>query len=85
MKKEAIVKGIRVSAREWQGYGKSKVYFHLDKATCGGAKANTIEFDCEKKEFNYRCRESFLASPKISNVEAKEWEISLKKAFELEL
>jgi len=84
MKDQATVKGIQVFAREWSGYGKNKIYFRLDKATCGSAKANTIEWDCDKKQFNYRCRESFLASASVNNIEAQEWEEAIKAAFGLE-
>jgi hypothetical protein len=83
MKKQATIKGIKVTAKEWSGYGKKKIYFTIDKNTCGSAKANTIEWDVDKADFNYRCRQSFLSSPSVNNAEAEEWEREIKKAFNL--
>ena len=83
MIEKATVKGIEITAKEWEGYGKKKIYFSLDKATCGSAKANKCEWDCAKKDFIYRTRDSFLGSPALNNKEALEWEESIKSAFNL--
>jgi len=84
MKNSAIVKGMKVTAREWEGYGKKKIYFKIHREGAGSsAKLNQVEWDVQKGDFNYRTRDSFLASPHLSNTEAQEWEVALKEAFGL--
>jgi len=77
------VKGIEVEATKWAGHGKEKIYFTLEISACGKKKANRIEWDCQKEDFIYSTRDSFLRSPALNNLECEEWEEALKIAFEL--
>lgn len=83
MKAETTIKGRKVSAKAWEGYGKQKIYFRIELGAGASAKKNQVEWDVQKGAFNYRTRESFLLSDAVNNIEAQEWEEALKESFEL--
>jgi hypothetical protein len=83
MKKQAVVNGMNITAKQWEGYGKRKVYFTFElPPSAGSAKLNQACYDVEKEEFT-ACKSNIMESRHMSNTEIRSLIDGLIKAFEL--
>lgn len=81
-RKETEVKGMKVTARIWEGYGKKRIYFTVEiENSVIPARCNQICYDCGKDDFIYKTERSLLNSPAVSNTEALAWEDAIRQAF----
>lgn len=83
MRKEAVVNGMKVTAKEWEGYGKRKVYFTFElPPSAGSAKLNQACYDMDKEEFT-ACKSNIMESRNLNNTQVRALIDALVNEFEL--